>query len=77
MQYTESILGNIGESEKSGNPVEEQVDNFPNEGEVEQPVYEGPQTQSHTKQLLKANVSMDQLFDINSGGICDDIDDCY
>ena len=59
---TESILNDIGESEKSGNTVEEQVDNFPNidgDGEVDQPVYEGPQTQSHTKQLMKANVLKD------------------
>ena len=35
---TESILNNIGESENSGNPVPEQVDNFPtSDGEVDQP----------------------------------------
>ena len=56
---TESILDDTGKSENSGNPVEEQVDNFPDvdsDGEVDQPVYEGPQTWSHTKQLMKANV---------------------
>ena len=73
---TESILDDTGESENSGNPVEEQVDNFPIiDGEVDQPIYEGPQTQSHTKQLMKANVLMDQMFDIHSGEICDDIVD--
>ena len=73
---TESILDDTGESENSGNPVEEQVNNCPDvdsDGEVDQPVYEGPQTQSCAKQLMKANVLMDQLFDNNSGEICDSI----
>ena len=73
---TESILDDTGESENSGNPVEEQVDNFwIVDGEIDQPVYEGPQTQSRTKQLMKANVLMDQMLDIHSGEICDDIVD--
>ena len=73
---TESILDDMGESEDSGNPVEEQVDNFPVvDGKIDQPVYDGPRTRSHTKQLMKANVLMDQMFDINSGMICDDIVD--
>ena len=71
-----SILDDTGKSENSGNPAGEQVDNFPIiDGEVDQPVYEGPQTRSHTKQLMKANVLMDQMFDINSSEICDDIAD--
>ena len=68
---TESVLDNIGESESSGNPVPEQV-NFPtSDGEVDQPIYEGPQTQSHTRNLMKANILMDQMFDIqeSSSGI--------
>ena len=61
---TESVLNDIGESENSGNPVPEQVDNFPaSDGEVDQPIYEGPQTQSHTRNLMKANILMDQMFD--------------
>ena len=75
---TESILDDTGESEKLGNPIENQVDNFPNidnDGEVDQSVYNGPQTWSCTKQLMKANVLMDKLFDISSGEICYDIDD--
>ena len=64
------------ESKISGNPVEEQVDNFPiSDGEVDQPVYEGPQTRSHTKKLMKANILMDQMFDIQSNEICDDVAD--
>ena len=73
---TESMLHDTGESEILGNPVKEQVDNFPlGDGEVDQPVYEGPQTQSHTKKLMKANILMDQMFDIHSGETCDDIVD--
>ena len=73
---TKSMLYDAGESEILGNPVEEQVDNFPiNDGEVDWPVYEGPQTQSHTKKLIKANILMDQIFDIQSNEICDDIID--
>ena len=75
---TESILDDTGKSESSGNPVEEQVDNFlaiDSDGEVDQSVYEGPQTRSHVKQPMKANVLIDQLFDINSGEFCGVIDD--
>ena len=43
----------------------EQVDNFPSsDAEVDWPIYEGPQTQSHTRNLMKANILMDQMFDI-------------
>ena len=71
---TESVLDDTGESEVIGNPVQEQVDNFPIvDGEVDQPIYEGPQNQSHTKNLMKANVLMGQMFDIQSGKICDDV----
>ena len=66
----------MGESENSGNPGSEQVDNFPTvDGEVDQPVYEGPQTWSHTRKLMKANLLMDKLFDLESGEICDDVSD--
>ena len=60
----ESIVDDTGESENSGNPVPEQVDNFPaSDGEIDQPIYEGPQTQSLTRNLMKANILMDQMFD--------------
>ena len=60
-----SILDDIGESENSGNPVPEQVANFPtSDGEIDQPVHKGPQTLSHTRNLMKANILMDQMFDI-------------
>ena len=40
-----STLNDMGESEILGNPVTEQVDNFPSgDGEVDQPVYKAPQT---------------------------------
>ena len=62
---TGSVLDNIDESENSGNPVSEQVDNFPtNDDKVDQPIYEGPQTQSHTRNLMKANILMNQMFNI-------------
>ena len=62
---TESVLDDIVESKNSGNPVSEQVDNFSTSGdEVAQPIYKGPQTQSHTRNLMKANILMDQMFNI-------------
>ena len=62
---TGSVLDDIGKSENSGNPVSEQVDNFPtSDGEVDQPIYKGPQTRSHTRNLMKANILMNQMFNI-------------
>ena len=70
------MLTNTGESENTGNPVVAQVDNFPTvDGEEDQPVYEGPKTQSCTKKLMKANILIDQLFDITPGETCDSDDD--
>ena len=60
-------MNDIGESENSGNSVPVQVDNFPtSDGEVDQPIYVRPQMQSHTRNLMKANILMDQMFDIQS-----------
>ena len=71
---SESILPNLAEFENLENPNLAQVDNFSNSvGEIDQPVYEGPQTWSHTKNLIKANVLMNNLFDVQSGEICDEI----
>ena len=62
----EDILDDIDEAEHSGNPVSVQVDNFSvSDGEVDQPVYEEPQTQSHSKKLMKVNILMDQMFDVD------------
>ena len=62
----EGILDDIGRSDNSGNPVSVQVDNFTvSDGEVDQPVYEGSQTQSHSKKLMKANILMDRMFEID------------
>ena len=67
---TESVLNDIGGSANSGNPVPEQVDNFPtSDGEVDQPAYKGPQTWSHTRNLMKANILMDQMFDVEESSI--------
>ena len=71
-----SILPNLAEFENRENPEPNQVDNFSNDdGEVYQPVYEGPQTQSCTRKLMKANCLMADLFDIETGKICDDVSD--
>ena len=60
----ESLVDYTSESENFGNTVPEQVDNFPaSDEEIDQPIYEGPQTQSHTRNLMKANILMDQMFD--------------
>ena len=64
----------MAEFENLENPDLSQVDNFSkSDGEVDQPVYEGPQTRSHTRNLMKANVLMNNLFDVQSGEICDEI----
>ena len=61
---------------KTENPDLNQVDNFSiDDSEVDQPVYEGPQTRSHTRKLMKANCLMANLFDIETGEICDDVSD--
>ena len=62
----EGILDDIGRSVHFGNPVLVQVDNFPvSDGEVDQPVYEGPQTWSRSKKLMKTNILMDWMFEID------------
>ena len=62
----EGILDDISKSKICGNTVMVQVDNFPiSNGEVNQPVYKGPQTQSCSKKLMKANILMDQMFNID------------
>ena len=73
---TERILPKLAEFENTENPDLNQVDNFSiDDGEIDQPVYEGPQTQSHTRKLMKANCLMADLFDIKTGEICDDVSD--
>ena len=60
---TQRVYCKILVSENSGNPVPDQVDNFPtSDGEVDQSIYEGPQTRSRTRNLMKANILMDQMF---------------
>ena len=55
-----------------------QVDNFSNsDGEIDQPVCDGPQTWSHTSKLMKANFLMSNLFDVQLGEICDEILDVF
>ena len=67
---SESILHNLAEFENTKNLELTQVDNFSNSvGEVDQPVYDGPQTRSHARKLMKANILMENLFDMQSGEI--------
>ena len=67
-------MSNLAEFENTENPESNQVDNFSNnDGEVDQPIYEGPQTWSHTRKLMKANTLMANLFDIQSNEVCDEI----
>ena len=75
---SESILSNLAEFENTENPELIQVDNFSNsDDEVDQSVYEGPQTRSHTSKLMKANLLINNLFDVQSGEICDEISDVF
>ena len=69
---TESILDGFSKSESKEDPGDH-VDNSSDDGEVDQPIYKGPQ--SHTRQLLKANLLMDRLFDLEDNEICDDVED--
>ena len=72
----ESTLPKLAEFENTENPDMDQVDNFSNSvGEVDQPVYEGPQTRSHTRKLMKANCLMANLFDVETGDLCDEVSD--
>ena len=73
---TERILPKLAEFENTENPDLNQVDNFSiDDGEADQPVYEGPQTWSRTRKLMKANCLMANLFDIEIGKICDEVSD--
>ena len=61
-----SILSNLAEFENTENPESNQVDNFSNDdGEVDQPVYKGPQTRSCTRNLMKANAIMANYLTFN------------
>ena len=48
----------------------EQVDNFPSgDGEVDRPIYKEPQTRSCTRNLMGANILIDQLFNIQESSL--------
>ena len=67
-------MSNLAEFENTENPESNQVDNFSDgDGEVDQPVYEGSQTWSCTRKLIKANTIMASLFDIQYNEVCDEI----
>ena len=72
----ESTLPKLAESENTENPDMDQVDNFSNsDGEVDQPVYKGPQTRSRTRKLMKANCLMANLFDVETGDLYNEVSD--
>ena len=61
---TENNIDNIGEFDSEGTPKQTQDDVHISDLE-DQPVYEGPQTQSHTKALMKANLIMNKHFQVD------------
>ena len=66
----------LAQFENTENPEKNQVDNFSiSDGEADQPVCKGPQTRSHIRKLTKANCLMANLFDIESGELCNDVSD--
>ena len=61
---TESNIDDIGELDSEG--TAEQIKDGVHMSNLEdQPVYKGPQTQSHTKALMKANLIMNKYFQID------------
>ena len=61
---TESNIDDIGEFDRERTPEQIQDDVHMNDLE-DQPAYEGPQTWSHTKALMKANLIMNKNFQID------------
>ena len=60
----ESDIGGNSESEKL--MTSEQIQSEVKESDLEdQPVYQGPQTPSHTKALMKVNMVMNECFQID------------
>ena len=60
----ESDIGGNGESKKLST-TEQIQDDVTMSDLVDQPVYQGPQTQSCTKALMKANLVMNECFQVN------------
>ena len=61
----ESNIDNLGESDRKIAP--EQIQGGAEMSDLEdQPIYQGPQTQSHTKALMKANLIMNECFETDS-----------
>ena len=61
---TESNIDNTGKFDSNGTPEQFQDDVQMSDLE-DHPVYEGPQTQSHRKALMKANLIMNDYFQID------------
>ena len=60
----ESIIDNIGEFDDKQTPEQIQDDVQMSDPE-DQPIYQGPQTQSHTKALMKVNLLMNKCFQVD------------
>ena len=61
----ESNIDDLGESDRKIAPEQIQGDAEMSDLE-DQPIYQGPQTQSRTKALMKANLIMNKCFEIDS-----------
>ena len=63
LKYRREIESNIDNLDESDRTAPEQFQGDAEMSDLEdQPVYQGPQTQSHTKALMKANLIMDECF---------------
>ena len=60
----ESNIENIGEFDDKQTPEQTQ-DDVQMSDPGDQPIYQGPQTQSHTKALMKANLLMNECFQVD------------
>ena len=60
----ESDVGSNSESEKLKTPAPIQSEVIESDLD-DQPVYQGPQTRSHTKALMKANLIMNEHFQVD------------
>ena len=64
LNYRREIEGNINDLGKSDRTAPEQIQGDAEMSDLEdQPVYQGPQTWSHTKALMKANLIMNECFE--------------
>ena len=64
LNYRCEIEGNINDLDESDKTAPEQIQGDAEMSDLEdQPVYQGPQTRSHTKALMKVNLIMNKCFE--------------